>query len=240
LFLTVAIPTYNERETLFRVAGELVLAARRLGRPFEILIVDDGSTDGSGAVADQVAAVTPEARVIRHPENLGLGGVYRTVFQEARGEYLTSFPADGQFPPTILDAFGPLIESHDLVLGYLPRGQQNFIERTLSEGERWLYRLLLGPIPKFQGVFLIRRALVDAMNLQSSGRGWAIVMELIIKVARHPGSRLVGVPIVMIPRESGQSKVRNVRTIVANFRQIARLRSIVTRARGADDSTGAA
>lgn len=229
MLLTIAIPTYNERETLSRVVSELVLAARRLGGGFEVLIVDDGSTDGSAAVADQAAAATPEARVVHHAANQGLGGVYRTVFREARGEYLTSFPADGQFPPTILAAFGPLVASHDLVLGYLPPGQQNFIEWALSQGERWLYRMLLGPIPKFQGVFLVRRALIDAMHLQSTGRGWAIVMELIIKVSRHPGSRLVGVPITMIPRESGHSKVRNVRTIVANFRQIARLRSIVKR-----------
>ena len=223
--LSVVILTYNERDTLAGVTDEIAEALGRLEQPFEILIVDDGSTDGSGDVADALAGGRRGVRVIHHATNLGLGGVYRTGFREALGECLTFFPADGQFPASILADFVPRMGDADLVLGYLPGKPRRPVETMLSAAERLLYRALLGPIPTFQGIFMIRTSVLRETDLKSSGRGWAVVMELIIKVARDPRRRVVGVPTMVRPRVSGASKVRNVRTIVANLRQIVALRA---------------
>ena len=223
--LTIAILSFNERNTLERVVADLRAAAERAGCAFEVLIVDDGSTDGSAEVANRLAASWPDVRLIAHPTNQGLGGVYRTGFREARGSHLTFFPADGQFPPAILEDFVPRMADYDLVLGYLPSTDQSAVEKVLSRAERFLYRLVLGPVPRFQGIFMIRRELVEQMGLQSSGRGWAVVMELIIKVAREQRHAVISVPTRMVPRTNGRSKVRNLRTITSNFWQIIRLRS---------------
>lgn len=221
--LTVVLMTYNEVECLATVAAELLDALQELARPAELLIVDDGSTDGSGALADRIAKQRPGVTVLHHPANLGLGGVYRSGFSAARGRFVTFFPADGQFPGSILADFRACAESADLVLGYLPERRGTPLALALSAAERLLYRVLLGPLPRFQGVFMIRREVLLQIPLESQGRGWAIVMELILRVAR--GSyRVVGRPTPYRARATGRSKVTNTRTALANLRQLLELR----------------
>lgn len=221
--LTVVVLAYDEAENLRPAIAELLAELDVVGVPAELLIVDDGSTDGTGAIADELAAADARVRVIHHPGNLGLGGGYRTGFANARGELVTFFPADGQFPAEIVRQFLPRAADADLVLGYLPERRPSVVGRALSAAERVLYRLLFGPMPRFQGILMVRRRLLDELPLASSGRGWAIVMELILRASRG-GYRLVSVPTAVRPRRSGASKVNNVRTIVANLKQVLALR----------------
>ena len=221
--VSVVVMAYNEVAGLEPVVRELREALTRLGRPAEIVIVDDGSGDGTGALADRLAGEIPGVRVVHHPSNQGLGGVYRTGFREAREDLLTFFPADGQFPPEILERFAPLMADQDLVLGYLPEGRKGAAGALLSLGERALYRTLFGPLPRFQGIFMIRRAALQGLTLVSTGRGWAVVMEMILRAVRA-GLRIRSEPTSLRPRSSGVSKVQNVRTIWANLRQMVALR----------------
>jgi len=221
--VTVVVMAYNETVTLPAVVDELAGALQSLGRPWEMVIVDDGSTDGTGAGADRLAATRPRVRVIHHPVNLGLGGVYRTGFGAARGRHVTFFPADGQFPATILAEFRTAIESADLVLGTLPDRRGTPVSKLLSWLERSLYRVLLGPMPRFQGILMFRRVLLEGMDLRSEGRGWAVLMEFILRAARD-GARVVNRPTSVRPRSAGYSKVNNLRTILANLRQVVALR----------------
>ncbi len=221
--LTVVVMAFDEVANLEDVVGEIRGVVQRLGARAEVFIVDDGSTDGTGALADRLAAAAPDVRVVHHPANGGLGAVYRTGFTQARGELITFFPADGQFPAAILETFVPAIEGHDMVLGYVPR-RDSLIGRTLSLAERAVYRLLLGPIPRFQGVFLVRREALARTSLRSEGRGWAIVMELLVRGSRA-GWRMRSLPTAIRPRLRGVSKVQNVRTVWSNLRQVVALRS---------------
>lgn len=220
---SAVVMAYDEVHSLESVVRELQGALERLGQPHEVLVVDDGSGDGTGALADELAAELAAVRVVHHPRNLGLGGVYRTGFAEARGRFVTFYPADGQFPATILESMAPLRETNDLVLGYLPEGRRSWSGRFLSWAERTLYRALLGPLPRFQGVLLFRRRLLDRFELQSSGRGWAVLMEFIVRSVRS-GARVASVPTEMRPRRHGRSKVNNVRAIWSNLRQLLQLR----------------
>ena len=212
---------YNERANLAAACQEAWAALSALDRPFELVLVDDGSTDGTGAEADRLAAEHPSVRVIHHGTNRGLGGGYRTGLAEARGTYLSFFPADGQF--VAAEIFGPFLREMeggaDLVLGYLPDRPSSLAAKALSRAERLLYGALFGPFPRFQGVLMVRMSVVRAVPLVSEGRGWAVIMELILKVAHGP-YRVVGVPNRLRPRQSGQSKVNNVATVVANLRQL--------------------
>lgn len=226
--LTVVILAFDEEQNLRPAAEEILGELRRAGVEWELVIVDDGSRDATGRIAEELAAAEPRVRVVRHPTNLGLGGGYRTGFAEARGELVTFFPADGQFPASIIGQFLARMGRGDvdLVLGYLPDRRGPLVGRALSAAERVVYRALFGPMPRFQGIMMFRRAILAELRLRSTGRGWAIVMELILRAARG-GKRIASEPTPFRPRRSGQSKVNNLRTITANVRQLLALRRIL-------------
>ena len=217
--LSVVLMAYDEVACFDTTAAELLAALRQLGKSFELVVVDDGSRDGTGAAADALATANPEVRVLHHPVNLGLGGVYRTGFETARGDLVTFFPADGQFPASILADFVPQMAGLDLVLGVIPERKRPLPGRVLSFVERAAYRMLLGPMPPFQGVFMVRRELLARLPLRSRGRGWAVVMEMVLG-ARDAQARIESVPTPFRPRLSGASKVNNPRTILANLGQL--------------------
>jgi dolichol-phosphate mannosyltransferase len=221
--LSVVLMAYNEAASLEAVAREIHGELDRLGCFYELLVVDDGSSDGSGAIADRLGQSLPGARIVHHPENRGLGEVYRTGFAEARGELLTFFPADGQFPATIIGQYLAAIDEADLILGTLPERHDSLAGRVLSRAERLLLRALFGHFPRFQGIVMFRRALLDGMVLASRGRGWTVLMEFILR-AKRSGARIKSLLITLRPRASGRSKVNNLRSIVSNLQQILMLR----------------
>ena len=221
--LSVIVMAYNEAESLERVVREIDGVLERAAPRSEIVIVDDGSTDGTHTTADRLTSAMSRVRVVHHRLNQGLGGVYRSGFQEARGDYVTFFPADGQFPAGIIELFLPRMRDHDMVLGYLPDRRGSVVSKALSFGERALYTVLFGRMPRFQGVLMFRRAILERVELKSTGRGWAVLMELILRASRER-YRLTSVPTTLRPRMSGTSKVNNVRTIWSNTRQMVALR----------------
>src|SRR5262249_26041249 len=116
LGLSVCVFAWNEVETLEEVVRELAESLGRVGWAYEIVIIDDGSTDGTSELADRLARDVAAVRVVHHGTNSGLGGVYRTGFAEARGRFLTFYPGDGQFPGSIVEEMAPIAVSRDLDL----------------------------------------------------------------------------------------------------------------------------
>ncbi len=224
--ISVIVMAYNEVESVVKVTRDLHAVLSALTVPFELLLVDDGSSDGTSQAVESLAAELPSVRTIHHPENRGLGGVYRTGFSGARGEFITFFPADGQFEAGLVSEFFSLITSHDLVLGTLPK-RQGSLGKILSLTERRLYRALIGSMPEFQGIFMIRKAVLDSVPLLSDGRGWGIVMELILRVFRANRYRIVNHATRLLPRRFGHSKANTWRNIVANMRQLLTLRRLL-------------
>jgi len=224
--ISVIVMAYNEVESVVKVTRDLHAVLSALTVPFELLLVDDGSSDGTSQAVESLAAELSSVRTVHHPENRGLGGVYRTGFSETRGDFITFFPADGQFEAGLVAEFFSLITSHDLVLGTLPK-RQGSLGKILSLTERRLYRALIGSMPEFQGIFMIRKAVLDAVPLLSAGRGWGIVMELILRVFRANRYRIVNHPTRLLPRRFGHSKANTWRNIVANMRQLLTLRRLL-------------
>lgn len=225
--LSVVVLAYNEEANLRIAVEEILGVLRALPRSWELIIVDDGSSDGTGRVADVLATEEPRVRVVHHGTNRGLGGGYRTGFAEARGERLTFFPADGQFPATIITQFlGEMGTELDMVLGYLPNRTHEFLARSLSAAERILYFALFGRMPRFQGIVMFRRKLLDELPLISTGPGWGIIMELIVRTARGP-YRTKSVPTDYRPRMSGESKAVSAKNVRANLEQVLAIRRAI-------------
>lgn len=235
--ISVIVMAYNEVESVVKVTRDLHAVLSALTVPFELVLVDDGSSDGTSQAVESLAAELPSVRTVHHPENRGLGGVYRTGFSEARGDFITFFPADGQFEAGLVSQFFSLTTSHDLVLGTLPK-REGSLGKVLSLTERLLYRALIGSMPEFQGIFMIRKAVLDALPLLSTGRGWGIVMELILRVFRANRYRIVNHPTRLLPRRFGHSKANTWRNVMANMRQLLTLQRLLAPAVNQEQGSG--
>jgi dolichol-phosphate mannosyltransferase len=221
--VSVIIMAYNERQSVRSVLEELDQEMADSGYRHEIVVVNDGSTDGTGDEALAYAKGRSHVRVLSHPTNRGIGEVYRTGFAAATGAYISFLPADGQFPARIIREFVPLMSTHDLVLGYLPNRRSSTIAKLLSRVERLLYRTLFGPLPAFQGILMFKRGALESLRVHVGGRGWQMLMDLIVR-ARRAGYRVVSVPNELRPRMAGTSKVTNLRHVWANLKQAMLLR----------------
>jgi glycosyltransferase involved in cell wall biosynthesis len=223
--ISVVVMAFNEAKTLELVVRDAHVTLSGLKRPYELVIINDGSSDGTGIIADRLAKELADTRVIHHEFNQGLGRVYRSGFSHSKGEFITFLPADGQFSAANIKLFLAQINDADMVLGYLPKRPDSLLAKGLSKAEKILYRLLFGSFPKFQGLFMFRRSLLNELELKSpdKGRGWAVVMELILRVSKGK-YKIINVPTEICPRASGKSKVNNFPTIWANLKQVFVLR----------------
>jgi glycosyltransferase involved in cell wall biosynthesis len=217
--LTVVVMAYDEIGSLASTVKEILGEAETIGCSYEVLIIDDGSTDGTGELADHLAKEFSAVRVIHHPSNLGLGGVYRTGFYSSLGARVTFLPADGQVPADTIVKMFALSNSHDMVLGHVPNRTCSYQARLLSWAERVLYRILFGKIPRFQGVLMFHRSLLKPMKLGSKGKGWGVLWEFILRATRA-GCTYTNLATEVRARTSGTTKVQRAGVIYSNLRQV--------------------
>jgi dolichol-phosphate mannosyltransferase len=215
----VCLPTYNEHENLepmLRALGEV------LGPDDRVLVIDDNSPDGTGELADRLAAETETVEVLHRPRKEGLGPAYLAGFRRALElgaelvvEIDCDFSHDPADVPRLLEAAGDA----DLVLGsrYVPGGSVEdwgAVRRAVSSGGSSYARLVLGvPVRDLTGGFkCFRRAVLEAIDLDAiHSRGYAFQIELTYRALRR-GFRVREIPIRFVDREVGGSKMS--RTIV--------------------------
>jgi glycosyltransferase involved in cell wall biosynthesis len=223
--VTVVMPAFNEAANLPVVAPQVITACRgACPEGFELLIVDDGSTDATPDAIAGLAAAHPEVRSLRHPHNRGLTAALRTGFYGARKDYVLFIPADGQAPADEIPAFVAAAPGHDLVLSrYRDRRPDGLSRIVLSRGLRLLLWLALGFGDRLEGPYLFRRALLDSMPLVAERSGGSIGFEIAAKVRRAGGS-ITTIEVACAERLSGASKVANARNILEYLDEIWRIR----------------
>jgi dolichol-phosphate mannosyltransferase len=209
----IIVPTYNERENLPRMAQRL----SSLPVPVDLLVVDDNSPDGTGKMADELAAKHPEIHVLHRAEKNGLGRAYIAGFKWAleRG-YEFIFEMDGDFShnPDDVPMFIEATKNADLVLGSRYKGGIRVINwplkrLMLSRGAGKYVKYVTGmPFTDPTGGYkCFRRRALQAINLeavQSNGYSFQIEMTHILW---RQGFRIVEVPIIFTDRAEGHSKM---------------------------------
>ena len=202
--LSFVFPMYNELGNIERCVEEALAVGRRLTSQLEIVVVDDASTDGCGALADQMALQTPELHVVHHAQNRKLGGALRTGFAAATQPWILYMDSD--LPVDMTDAFRavPLTEHADMVIG----NRQGRAEGPRRELMSFVYNRLIRygfglNVRDVNFAFkLFRREVLDSIQLQSEGS--FIDAELLIETQRA-GFRIAELPIQYHPRVAGES-----------------------------------
>jgi glycosyltransferase involved in cell wall biosynthesis len=210
--LSIILPAYNEAENLEQAVADALDAARRWAKEYEVIVVNDGSTDGSGEMAEALAAQDPAIRVIHHPINRGMGAAVRTGTSAAVGEYLLSAAADNQVRFEELGVFAEAAGPGRVVVGCRVTGHPAVGRRIVSWGYRFSLRHLFGlRVSDPSWIKLYHRSLLDQIEIESSGFFWEA--EVLIK-ARHLGATIIEVPASVAPRSVGRSSAFTVRGIV--------------------------
>jgi glycosyltransferase involved in cell wall biosynthesis len=224
--LTIVIPAYNERDNLGRVVSDALIFGRAACSRFELLVIDDGSSDGSETLLATIAAGAPEVRVIRHERNRGLTAALRTGFFGAAHDFVTWIPADGQIPPVELGKILRAWDGHDLVLSTYRHRPDGLRRAVMSRTLRLMLFAVTGLRDRLEGVYLFRRALLDEMALVSDRSAGSIGFEIAVKM-RRLDKRVATTEIECAPRLSGRSKVANARNIVQSLGELWRIRRSV-------------
>jgi dolichol-phosphate mannosyltransferase len=209
----IILPTYNERENL-----PSIIAAVEAVFPADFLVIDDNSPDGTGALADEIAARDPRVKVMHRPGKLGLGTAYIAGFRRALADgydYVFEMDSDFSHDPKYLQ---PMLDAAragaDLVIGsrYVEGGgtpNWGVGRKIISRGGSLYARTILGlPIRDFTAGFLCyRRRVLEAIDLESvRSSGYSFQIEMKYRAVQK-GFRVEEVPIVFFDRRVGASKM---------------------------------
>jgi dolichol-phosphate mannosyltransferase len=209
----VVLPTYNERVNLPLIVPQILEQDARI----EVLVVDDNSPDGTGQLADELAAADPRVHVMHRAEKAGLGKAYLAGFRWAldRGyDYVLEMDADFSHDPKFLGQLLVAVQDADLVIGSRYRAGVNVINWPISrlllsiganQYARWITGLPL--TDSTAGFKCFRREVLEAIDFEKvRSNGYSFQIEMSFR-AWKKGFRLVEIPIVFTDRMEGQSKM---------------------------------
>ncbi len=210
----VIIPTYNERDNIARLIDQVLARDDRL----DVLVVDDGSPDGTGAIVDAIKSTNPRVDVIHRATKLGLGTAYIAGFKWALARhYAFVFEMDADFShdPAHLPQFLDAVDGADLVLGSRYRNGRvtvvNWpIGRLMLSYAANVYARVVTGLQLFDstgGFKCFRRHVLEALELDAvKSSGYAFQIEMNFR-AWKKGFRIVEIPIVFVDRTEGESKM---------------------------------
>jgi glycosyltransferase involved in cell wall biosynthesis len=221
--LSVFFPAYNDSGTIASMVIRTVRAAAELTPDFEIIIVDDGSGDGTADIADELARTYPQVRAVHHPRNRDYGAALRTGFRSATKDLIFYTDGDAQYDPAELkalwDSLGP---DTDLVNGYKISRADPLHRILIGRLYHYIVSLLFGL--KLRDVDcdfrLMRRAIFERINLEKTS---GIICVEMMKKIQDAGFRIVEVPVHHYHRAYGKSQFFNYRRLFRTARDLMRL-----------------
>lgn len=220
--LSAFFPAHNEETNVVPMAEALLAVLPQVARVFELIIVDDGSRDRTGALADELARNHPDVRVVHHPVNRGYGAAIRSGLTAARHEFVFFTDGDRQFDPGQIGRLIANLEHGDVVVGYRRNRADNAVRRLNAFAWNVLVRLLFRiPVHDIDCAFKLipKRALAD---YELRAEGAMVSTELLAQIIRH-GHRIAEVAVDHFPRESGVSSGGDPRVILRAFVELFRL-----------------
>ena len=206
--VSLLIPAYNEERTVGAVIEDTSEVMRLYGLPYEIIVVNDGSTDDT----QQVASSTCKATVLTNAPNRGKGYCLRKAFEQAKGDIIVTLDSDGEHKPNeIPDLITPLFEDNDVVSGSRFMNNQLDVTTKINQIGNFLLNIVIMYLTGKQitdsqtGFRAMKREVLQKINLQSDG--YEIESEITIKSLRN-GFKLLEVPVTVERRKYNMSKIK--------------------------------
>ena len=211
--LSVAAPVYNEEEGIEAVVRYWKTVLDRIGQPAEIVLCNDGSSDGTAAILERLRRDVPELRVVGGSENHGYGSALSTAIGACTGELIATLDSDGQFDLADIEKFLPLIaeEGCDGVTGRRVHKRDSPARVLADRCLNLLVRAMFGTRLRDTNcaLKLVRRDLLQSLQLDATG--FAFPTEVVLKL-EAAGARVAECPVRHLERATGGSKLRVVST----------------------------
>jgi glycosyltransferase involved in cell wall biosynthesis len=220
--VSVFFPVYKDERTVRTVTEKALRLLASLGGPYEVVIVDDGSPDRSGAIADELAREHPEVRVIHHPKNLGYGAAVRSGIEASRHEIVCMTDGDDEYEVEDFRKLLKLKDRYDLIITFRYRkiysGTRIFVSWVYNAVLRFFFRTPFRDVST--GLRLVRRGVLQDLTLESTSP--FIGAELAIK-AMLKGYRVGEVGIQTFPRSFGRGSSTSIPNILATIADMWRI-----------------
>lgn len=220
--LSVFLPAHNEEGNLETVVARFASELPKVADAYEIVIVDDGSRDRTGIIADQLAAADPRVRVVHHPVNRGYGGAVISGMHACTLPYLLLSDSDGQFDPADMSRLIAHIGDHDVVIGRRAQRADHLMRRINGKAWTMLSSMLFGlHITDMDcGFKLFRREAIEGLEMRSEGA--MITTELMARLAGRR-ARIMEVDVNHLPRAAGIQTGNSPKAIFRAFRDLFKL-----------------
>lgn len=208
--VTFVMPALNEEANLAHAVSEVIPATVGLD-DYEIVIVNDGSTDRTGEIAEGMARENPRIRVVHNPHNIGFGGAYKVGVANARLPYVIMVPGDSNHPPEGVTPILALIGQADIVVPYVSnpevRGPKRMIiSAAYTKLLNFLFRLNL---PYYNGLVLHRTELLRTITIETNG--YSYQSEALVKLLRRGATTVtVAVPLAHSDPNTRAFKLKNI------------------------------
>ena len=224
--VSLFFPVYRDEATVERVTRKAIGVLEELAAEYEVIIVDDGSPDRAGVLADEIASADPRVRVIHHPKNLGYGEALRSGFRAARFDWICFTDGDDEYEVADLAKLLRLQDHYDLIITFRYAKRYGswriFVSWVYNVVLRWLFQSRYRDVSC--GLKLIRKEVVDELELISTSP--FIGAEVSIKTMLK-GFRVGEVGIQTFPRAFGRGSSTSVRNIAATIRDMLRVYRLV-------------
>jgi glycosyltransferase involved in cell wall biosynthesis len=220
--VSFVLPAYNEEGNILRAIDNTVVAASRYCGDYEVIVVDDGSRDGTAELVERAAADNPSIRLVRHPTNRGYGDALRTGFSSATLDFVFFTDADNQFDMNELPLLLEWADDADVVAGYRKQRRDPAMRRLNAWAWNRLVRALFCvPVRDIDCAFkLFRRSALAGLTIES--RGAMINTEIMVKLSRA-GNTVVEVGVTHLPRTEGEGSGADLKVILRAFNEVSRM-----------------
>lgn len=191
--LTYIIPAYNDEATVETVVTKAVGVGTRLGVPFDILVINDASSDSTGSILKKLSKKYAALHIITHAANAGYGRTIKELYQKASHTWLFSLPGDYQIEPGELDRLWPWRKKADMIIGWRRVRRENPARLAQSYVYNMVLRFLFGlTLHDSNSVRLMKTSVMKSVRLTASSA--FVDAELAIKAGRK-GFRIMEIPI---------------------------------------------